>query len=79
MGKPVTGIRVNRRLHGMHAETADCLALWDNEELLIYREGQVTDQYRLDGMPLGWVPHPQFPGLLCVEQEQLVMKIVEDF
>ena len=59
--------------------TADCLALWDNEEMLIYREGQVTDRYRLDGMPLGWLAHPQFPGLLCVEQEQLVMKKVEDF
>lgn len=78
-GKRVTGIRVHRSLHGMHAETADCLALWNKEELLIYRERQVADRYRLDGMPLGWVAHLQFPGLLCVEQEQLVLKMVEDF
>ena len=77
-GKRVIGTRVNRSLHGMRAETFDSLALWNQDELLIYREGQVTDRYHIEGIPLGWCAHPQSSGLLCVEQEWLVMKEVGD-
>jgi hypothetical protein len=76
-GKQVMGTRLHQSLSGMHAATSDGLALWHEDELLIYQEGLVTDWYGLEGMPLGWCAHPQSNGLLCVEQEALVMKQVE--
>ena len=56
----------------MYAETADSLVLWNQDDCLIFREGHVSDRYRLDGLPLEWRAH----GLLCVEEGRLVMKEV---
>lgn len=73
-GRRVLATHMTRSLRDMHADPAGGLALWNLEELYIVREGRVTDRYRLDGYPLGW--YAQCPGLLCIQQEQLVMKEV---
>ena len=73
-GARVAAIRVARSLHGMHTGGPGGLVLWNRGELYIVRGDRVTDRYRHDGDPLGWYSHPQCPGLLCVQQEQLVMK-----
>jgi len=75
-GRRVAATHVARSLLGMHAGPANGLALWNLEALHIARGVRVIDRYRLDGHPLGWVAHPQCPGLLCVQQKQLVMKEV---
>ena len=76
-GRRVAATHVGRSLRGVHAGPAGGLALWDLEELHIARRDRVMDRYHLEGNPLGWYAHPKCPGLLCVQQEQVVMKEVE--
>lgn len=80
-GRRVAATHVAPSLRQMHAaDTAGgLLALWNLEELYIARGDRVTVRYRLDGYPLGWHAHRQYPGLLCVQQRKLVMKDVRDW
>lgn len=73
-GKRVTATHLARSLQGMHAGPTGGLALWNSDQLHIIGEDQSTERFTLEGKPLGWIEHPQFPGLLCVDQEQLKMK-----
>ncbi len=70
-GRRVVSKRVAQSLREMHANPDGGLVLWNLDELLITQDDQVTDRYRLDGYPLGWVAHPQNSGLLYTQQEQI--------
>jgi hypothetical protein len=78
-GRRVVSTRLAESLQGMHAGSAGSLALWNSEELYITEGDQVASRYCLDGDPLGWRPCPDRAGMLCVEEEQLVMKEVADW
>lgn len=73
-GKRVTATHIAPSLKGMHASPTGDLSLWNLEERYIVKDNKVTDLYRLNGYPLGWVTHPQHPGLLCVHEGRLMME-----
>jgi hypothetical protein len=76
-GRRVAAARVAHSLQGMHAGLHGDLALWNLEDLLIVREACVTDQYKFEGCPLGWVSHAERSGLLCAHQGRLMMHDVQ--
>jgi hypothetical protein len=73
-GRRVWATLVARSLRVMYADPAGDLVLWNREEVFMIDAEQATYRYRLDGEPLGWYAHPQHPGLLCIERDQLVLK-----
>jgi len=73
-GRRVWATLVARSLRVMYADPAGDLVLWNREEVFMIDAEQATYPYRLDGEPLGWYAHPQHPGLLCIERDQLVLK-----
>ena len=72
-GKRLAATRVANSLRGMSAMPAGDLTLWNAEKLFIIRADGTMDQYRHIGDPIGWYGHPEWPGLLCVYQGQLVL------
>jgi hypothetical protein len=77
-GTRLAATRVAPSLLGMTTTPAGDLLLWNAEQLLLVRAGQVTDRYHLEGEPLGWLANPEHPGLLCVQQGQLVLQRLRD-
>ena len=75
-GKRVSATHLARSLQDMHAVPTGGLVLWSPDELHLTRGDRPTERFRLEGNPLGWYAHPNNPGLLCVQQEQLILKEV---
>ncbi|MBT3603000.1 MAG: PQQ-binding-like beta-propeller repeat protein [Candidatus Latescibacteria bacterium] len=72
-GKQVMSMHIAQSLRGMYASSNGCTALWNLKEMFIVQDDQIMNQYRLNGYPLGWFAHAQNAGLLCINQEQLLM------
>ncbi len=73
-GDRVTAKRISSSLVGMQAGPDGSLALWNEAELHIIREGSPAKCFALNSTPMGLAGPTDNPGLLCIEQNNLCLK-----
>ena len=72
-GRRLAALRVASSLRGMSITGHGGLALWNTEQLCTIDAEGGEDRCRFSGDPIGWYVHAENSGLLCAQQNRLVL------